>query len=221
MVQHWLIDRIRRRCAAGPGAGRRTSALSNRSSISKTMSSRAGRGVRVARLRRAAVRSRRLRLRPDQQGTTSIPRSRRHAASCRCTSAAIACSSPSPTRPTCRRSTRSGSRPTSSSMPSSSRTTSSADDRQGHRVDGPEAQGPGQHRGSRSRTCRRAARSRRPTNRIPDVEDAPVVKYIQKILLDAIGAGVSDIHFEPYEKFYRIRYRLDGILKEVATARRW
>ena len=50
----------------------------------------------------------------------------------------------------------------------------------------------------------------------PDVEDAPVVKYIQKILLDAIGAGVSDIHFEPYEKYYRIRYRLDGILKEVA-----
>ncbi|MGH8798919.1 MAG: type IV-A pilus assembly ATPase PilB [Casimicrobiaceae bacterium] len=50
----------------------------------------------------------------------------------------------------------------------------------------------------------------------PDVEDAPVVKYIQKILLDAISAGVSDIHFEPYEKYYRIRYRLDGILKEVA-----
>src|SRR6476659_209296 len=50
----------------------------------------------------------------------------------------------------------------------------------------------------------------------PDVEDAPVVKYIQKILLDAIGAGVSDIHFEPYEKYYRSRYRLDGILKEVA-----
>src|SRR5437899_3395475 len=49
-----------------------------------------------------------------------------------------------------------------------------------------------------------------------EVEDAPVVRYIQKILLDAIGAGVSDIHFEPYEKFYRIRYRLDGILKEVA-----
>jgi len=50
----------------------------------------------------------------------------------------------------------------------------------------------------------------------PDVEDAPVVRYIQKVLLDAIGAGVSDIHFEPYEKFYRIRYRLDGLLKEVA-----
>ena len=50
----------------------------------------------------------------------------------------------------------------------------------------------------------------------PDVEDAPVVRYIQKILLDAISAGVSDIHFEPYEKFYRIRYRLDGVLMEVA-----
>src|SRR5664279_4812318 len=50
----------------------------------------------------------------------------------------------------------------------------------------------------------------------PDVDDAPVVRYIQKILLDAIATGVSDIHFEPYEKFYRIRYRLDGVLKEVA-----
>jgi len=49
-----------------------------------------------------------------------------------------------------------------------------------------------------------------------DVEDAPVVKYIQKILIDAITAGASDIHFEPYEKFYRIRYRIDGILSEVA-----
>ena len=50
----------------------------------------------------------------------------------------------------------------------------------------------------------------------PDVDDAPVVRYIQKILLDAISTGVSDIHFEPYEKFYRIRYRLDGVLMEVA-----
>ena len=49
-----------------------------------------------------------------------------------------------------------------------------------------------------------------------EVDDAPVVKYIQKILLDAISAGVSDIHFEPYEKYYRIRYRLDGVLMEVA-----
>jgi type IV pilus assembly protein PilB len=49
-----------------------------------------------------------------------------------------------------------------------------------------------------------------------EVEDAPVVKYIQKILLDAISGGASDIHFEPYEKFFRIRYRIDGILMEVA-----
>jgi type IV pilus assembly protein PilB len=49
-----------------------------------------------------------------------------------------------------------------------------------------------------------------------EVDDAPVVRYIQKILLDAINAGVSDVHFEPYEKFYRIRYRLDGVLMEVA-----
>ena len=50
----------------------------------------------------------------------------------------------------------------------------------------------------------------------PDVDDAPVVRYLQKILVDAISAGVSDIHFEPYEKFYRIRYRLDGQLMEIA-----
>ena len=49
-----------------------------------------------------------------------------------------------------------------------------------------------------------------------EIDDAPVVRYLQKILLDAINDGVSDIHFEPYEKFYRIRYRLDGILREVA-----
>ena len=49
-----------------------------------------------------------------------------------------------------------------------------------------------------------------------EIDDAPVVRYIQKILLDAINASVSDIHFEPYEKFYRIRYRLDGVLVEMA-----
>jgi len=49
-----------------------------------------------------------------------------------------------------------------------------------------------------------------------DIDDAPIVKYLQKIMLDAISAGASDIHFEPYEKFYRIRYRLDGILYETA-----
>ncbi|RBH44857.1 type IV-A pilus assembly ATPase PilB, partial [Pseudomonas sp. MWU13-2860] len=50
----------------------------------------------------------------------------------------------------------------------------------------------------------------------PDVDDAPVVKFIHKVLLDAINGGASDIHFEPYEKFYRIRYRVDGVLKEVS-----
>jgi len=49
-----------------------------------------------------------------------------------------------------------------------------------------------------------------------EVEDAPVVKYIQKIMLDAISAGASDIHFEPYEKFFRVRYRIDGVLMEIA-----
>jgi type IV pilus assembly protein PilB len=49
-----------------------------------------------------------------------------------------------------------------------------------------------------------------------EVDDAPVVKYIQKVMLDAIAAGASDIHFEPYEKFFRIRYRIDGVLMEVA-----
>ncbi|HUL95936.1 MAG TPA: type IV-A pilus assembly ATPase PilB [Usitatibacter sp.] len=49
-----------------------------------------------------------------------------------------------------------------------------------------------------------------------DIDDAPVVKYVTKILLDAINGGASDIHFEPFEKFYRIRYRQDGILYDVA-----
>jgi type IV pilus assembly protein PilB len=50
-----------------------------------------------------------------------------------------------------------------------------------------------------------------------DASDAPVVKYVNKILLDAINKGASDIHFEPYEKRYRVRYRVDGILSEVAS----
>lgn len=49
-----------------------------------------------------------------------------------------------------------------------------------------------------------------------EVDDAPIVKYIQKLLLDAINMGASDIHFEPYEKYYRIRYRIDGMLREIA-----
>ena len=55
-----------------------------------------------------------------------------------------------------------------------------------------------------------------PADAANEVDDAPIVRYIQKILLDAIGSGASDIHFEPYEKFYRIRYRMDGILYEIA-----
>jgi len=50
-----------------------------------------------------------------------------------------------------------------------------------------------------------------------DVDDAPVVRFLQKVLVDAIQAGASDIHFEPYEKFYRIRLRVDGELREVVT----
>jgi type IV pilus assembly protein PilB len=50
-----------------------------------------------------------------------------------------------------------------------------------------------------------------------DVEDAPIVRFVNKILLDAIKKGASDIHFEPYEKTYRIRLRLDGYLKEIAA----
>lgn len=50
-----------------------------------------------------------------------------------------------------------------------------------------------------------------------DAQDAPVVKYVNKILVDAINKGASDIHFEPYEKRYRVRYRIDGILSEVAS----
>lgn len=49
-----------------------------------------------------------------------------------------------------------------------------------------------------------------------EIDDAPVVKYVHKVLLDAINSGASDIHFEPYEKFFRIRYRTDGILYDVA-----
>ena len=49
-----------------------------------------------------------------------------------------------------------------------------------------------------------------------DVDDAPVVRFLQKILIDAIQIGASDVHFEPYEKFYRIRFRVDGELREIA-----
>ena len=50
---------------------------------------------------------------------------------------------------------------------------------------------------------------------VSEVDDAPVVRFIQKVLHDAIAEGASDIHFEPYEKYYRVRYRTDGILREI------
>ncbi|NPX02864.1 type IV-A pilus assembly ATPase PilB [Pseudomonas aeruginosa] len=49
-----------------------------------------------------------------------------------------------------------------------------------------------------------------------DAEDAPVVRFVNKMLLDAIRGGSSDLHFEPYEKTYRVRFRTDGMLHEVA-----
>lgn len=49
-----------------------------------------------------------------------------------------------------------------------------------------------------------------------DADDAPVVRFVNKVLLDAIRGGSSDLHFEPYEKVYRVRFRTDGILHEVA-----
>ena len=50
-----------------------------------------------------------------------------------------------------------------------------------------------------------------------EVDDTPVVRFVNKVLLDAINKGSSDIHFEPYEKSYRVRFRTDGILAEVAS----
>jgi type IV pilus assembly protein PilB len=49
-----------------------------------------------------------------------------------------------------------------------------------------------------------------------DADDTPIVKFVNKVLLDAIKRGASDIHFEPYEKSYRVRYRIDGMLKTMA-----
>lgn len=49
-----------------------------------------------------------------------------------------------------------------------------------------------------------------------DIDDAPVVRFVNKVLLDAIKKGASDLHFEPYEKFFRVRLRIDGILTELA-----
>lgn len=52
----------------------------------------------------------------------------------------------------------------------------------------------------------------------PDgLEDAPVVKFVNKMLIDAIRGGASDLHFEPYEKAYRVRFRIDGVMQKMAS----
>ena len=51
----------------------------------------------------------------------------------------------------------------------------------------------------------------------PQGDESPIVKYINKLLIDAIRMGASDLHFEPYEKMYRVRYRVDGVLRQIAT----
>ncbi|MBR9857953.1 MAG: type IV-A pilus assembly ATPase PilB, partial [Gammaproteobacteria bacterium] len=48
-------------------------------------------------------------------------------------------------------------------------------------------------------------------------DDAPIVRYINKVILDAVRREASDLHFEPYERFYRIRFRIDGMLHEIAS----
>lgn len=50
-----------------------------------------------------------------------------------------------------------------------------------------------------------------------EANEAPIVKFVNKMLLDAIKMGASDLHFEPYEKFYRVRFRVDGMLRVVAN----
>ena len=48
-------------------------------------------------------------------------------------------------------------------------------------------------------------------------DEAPIVKYVNKLLIDAIRMGASDLHFEPYEKSYRVRYRVDGVLRSITN----
>lgn len=48
-------------------------------------------------------------------------------------------------------------------------------------------------------------------------DDQPIVKFVHKMIFDAVQMGASDVHFEPYEKNYRVRYRIDGVLSEIAT----
>ena len=50
-----------------------------------------------------------------------------------------------------------------------------------------------------------------------DIDDTPIVRFVHKVLLDAVNKKASDIHFEPYERTFRVRFRIDGILQEIAS----
>jgi len=50
-----------------------------------------------------------------------------------------------------------------------------------------------------------------------DVDDTPIVRFVNKVILDAVNKGASDLHFEPYEHTFRVRFRVDGILKEITS----
>jgi len=60
------------------------------------------------------------------------------------------------------------------------------------------------------------ARGKEQDQDVTGEDDAPIVRFVNKMLLEAVRIGASDIHFEPYEKRYRVRYRTDGVLKEVS-----
>jgi type IV pilus assembly protein PilB len=55
------------------------------------------------------------------------------------------------------------------------------------------------------------------TDKASEVDDAPVVKFLHKMLIDAFNMRASDLHFEPYEHTYRVRFRVDGELREIAS----
>ncbi|MDQ0142659.1 type IV-A pilus assembly ATPase PilB [Cupriavidus necator] len=61
-----------------------------------------------------------------------------------------------------------------------------------------------------------AAASQRNRTTADNIDDAPVVRFLQKLLTEAFHRGASDLHFEPFETFYRVRFRVDGVLQEVA-----
>jgi type IV pilus assembly protein PilB len=66
-----------------------------------------------------------------------------------------------------------------------------------------------------SRSRKKTRRERPPADVVSEVEDAPVVRFLQKMLVDAINMRASDLHFEPYEYHYRVRFRVDGELREI------